>query len=128
VLLVDARLVRALPVDRDRTRRRGDQVGDQPEQRRLAAPRRSDQRHELAELDGEVDVDQRLDLIRPAAVEALAHALHVDGTHASASRTRSLGRFRISRESMSATRPAIRRPSTAAPKTAVYTLAGSEVA
>ena len=72
VLLVDARLVRALAVDRDRPGRRRDQIGDQSEQRRLAATRRSDQRHELAGLHGEVDVDERVDLVRPAAVEDLA--------------------------------------------------------
>ena len=43
VLLVDTRLVRDLAVDGDRAGGRGDQIGDQPEQRRLATPRRSDQ-------------------------------------------------------------------------------------
>ena len=39
---------RRLAVDGDRARRRLDEVGDQPQQRRLPAPRRSDQADELA--------------------------------------------------------------------------------
>jgi hypothetical protein len=72
--------------------------------------------------------DERLDLVGPAMVKIMLTPLQVGRHSRQRLPTRSFGRFRISKESMSATRPAIRRPSTAAPKTAVYTLAGSEVA
>ena len=50
------------------------QPGDHPQQRRLAAPRRADEHHELTRLDREVHVADRVD----AAAEALAHVLEPD--------------------------------------------------
>ena len=69
VVLVEAGLMRRLAVDDQLAGRRLDQVGDQAQQRRLAAARRPDQRDELATVHGEVDVDQRVDLVGGAAVE-----------------------------------------------------------
>ena len=51
VVAVDAGLVRRLPVHGDPPGRRLDEVADDPQQRRLAAARRPDQRDELARLD-----------------------------------------------------------------------------
>ena len=56
VVVVEARLVRALPVDDDGAARRLDQVADDAQERRLAAAGRPDQRDELAGLDVERDV------------------------------------------------------------------------
>ena len=74
VLLVEPGLGGRLAVDPDVAGRRLDEVGDQPQQRRLAAPRRPDQADELAGRDGEVDVDERVDLAGRAGVEHLAGA------------------------------------------------------
>ena len=49
--LLLAHLVETLPVDRDLPRRRPVDPGDQVEDRRLAAPRRADDRHHLARAD-----------------------------------------------------------------------------
>ena len=74
VVLVEAGLRSRLAVHDDAAVGRLDEVGDQAEQRRLPAPRRADQRHELARLDGELDAGQRVDLVRGARVEDLRHA------------------------------------------------------
>ena len=58
-----ARLLRRHAVDRDRAAGRLLEIGDDAQQRGLAAARRADERDELAPADGEVDVGQRL---RPA--------------------------------------------------------------
>jgi hypothetical protein len=60
VVLVEARLARRLAVDERGALRRLDQVGDDAQQRRLAAARRADERHELAGGDAEVDARERL--------------------------------------------------------------------
>jgi hypothetical protein len=59
VVLVEPGLPGGLPVDGDGARGRLDQVRDQPQQRRLAAAGRPDERDELAGLDREVDVGER---------------------------------------------------------------------
>jgi hypothetical protein len=51
VVAVEPRPARRLPVDGDLTVGRLDDVADDPEQRRLPAPRRPDQRDELPSLD-----------------------------------------------------------------------------
>ena len=61
--------VRALAVDRDRARVRGLDPGDRLDQRRLAGAVVADQGDDLAGVDLEVDVDERLD-----TAEALADA------------------------------------------------------
>ena len=98
-----------------------------PQQRRLAATRRADQRDELAGLDREVDVDERIDLTRACpALNTFATSLIDDGGrrrllgrangcaggHVSSSR----GRLRITNTSINTTSPNSTSPSTAAPK------------
>ena len=77
VVLVQARAARRLAVDQHRALARLDEVGDDPQQRRLAAARRADQRDELARRDGQVDVGHGLHRAR-ALAEALADALERD--------------------------------------------------
>ena len=55
-----ARLLRGEAVDRDLAARRRLEVGDHPKQGGLAASRRADQRDELAALDRQIDMRQRL--------------------------------------------------------------------
>jgi hypothetical protein len=55
VVAVAPGLLGRLPVHERVARGRRDQVADHPQQRRLAAARRADQRHELAGYDLEVD-------------------------------------------------------------------------
>ena len=62
VVAVEPRLVRALAVHDHVAGARLDQVADDPEERRLAAARRADQRDELARPDLELDVLERPDL------------------------------------------------------------------
>ncbi len=64
-----------LAADADRARVRPVERADQVEQRALAAPRRAGQRDELAGVEPERDVLERVD---PAALEALADVLDDD--------------------------------------------------
>ena len=109
VVVVDARLVRGLAVDAQAPRRRLHEVADDPQQRRLPASRRPDQRDELARRDLEVDVLQRGD----ARAEGLREPLDRDDALGRAGHAKFSGaRRRISR-SASATAPNSTRPSTA---------------
>src|SRR5690606_26012516 len=100
----------------DLARRGLEQVGDQPELGRLAAPGGADQRDELARLDHQVHLDERRDLVRPSDVEDLRDAEELDGGGHS---TTSRGRWRINTASAVTTSPVMSRPSAAAPNTAV---------
>src|SRR5581483_8891011 len=71
---VEPRPVRALAVDGHGAARRLDQVADDAEQCRLAAPRRADQRDELAGADVHVDAFER----GHAAAERFADAGDLD--------------------------------------------------
>ena len=61
VLPAEPRLLGADAVDPDRARARPLQIGDDPQQRGLAAAGRADQRDEVAVEDGKVDLGQRVD-------------------------------------------------------------------
>src|SRR4029434_3047327 len=74
-----------LAVHGDRPARRLDQVANDPEQRRLAAARRSDQGDELTGLDRQLDVLQRDDV---SALEALRQLVDLDDAHATCSGAR----------------------------------------
>ena len=80
VVAVEAGLVGRLAVDGDRAARRRGQVGDDPQQRALAAARRPDERDELAAPDGQVDAPQGLDGRRALAarLERLADVAQLD--------------------------------------------------
>ena len=82
VVVVGACPRRRLAVDRGGPARRLDQVADDPEQRRLAAAGRTDQRDELPRLDRQVDVLEGCDV---AALEPLRQALDLDDAHATCS-------------------------------------------
>jgi hypothetical protein len=88
VVLVQPRAPGRLAVDEHRALGRLDEVGDDPQQRRLPAAGRPDQRDELAGADGEVDAGERLHRGR-ALAEALSEALECDrgrpGVHVVAS-------------------------------------------
>src|SRR4029079_2380912 len=73
-----------LAVDGDPAAGRLDQVADDAQERRLAAPGRPDQRDELALLDLEVDVLER----DGAALELLRDAVDRDDGHATCSGAR----------------------------------------
>ncbi len=75
VVAVEPRPPRRLPVDGDVAVGRLDDVPDDPEQRGLPAPRRPDQRDELASLDLQVDALERPDT---ALAEDLREALDRD--------------------------------------------------
>ena len=92
VVLIEPRLSRRLVVDRDRALCRLEQIGDQSQQRRLATTRWADQRNELARLDLQVDVVQRIDLFRSAGIEHLVHRLNIHGKRHENS---PLGRLRV---------------------------------
>ncbi|BCB90427.1 hypothetical protein Psuf_077400 [Phytohabitans suffuscus] len=112
VLLVQARLAGRFAGDGHRAPGGRHQVGDDAQQRRLAAAGRADQRHELSTPDGQVDAGERHDLVGPPRVEDLADTgqLHSGGHVA-------LRRFDAS--SAIPTAPATTRPSSAAPSIAV---------
>ena len=84
VVVVAPRLTGRLAVHLDVAARRLDQVADDPQQRRLAAPRRADERDELAVLDLELDVLER----RRPALEPLRDAVDRDRAHATCSGAR----------------------------------------
>ena len=86
VVAVEPRLVRGLAVDDDLAGGRLDQVADDPQQRRLAAARRPDQRDELARLDLEVD------LLAARRRSPLREALAPDGRGARRRRRRVMRR------------------------------------
>src|SRR5262249_5295457 len=91
----EPRPLRGLAVDGDRARARLDDVADDPEQGRLAAAGRADQRDELALTDLQVDVLQRDDA---AAAERLRDALDRDdrvNAHAVASGARRTTTFSV---------------------------------
>ncbi len=77
VVAVEPGPVRGLAVDQHVALARPDQVADDPQQRRLAAARRADQRDELARLDVEVDPVEREHV---AALEALRQPGDRDGS------------------------------------------------
>ena len=81
VVTVEARLAGWLAVDLDGAGSRIGQVANEPEQCRLAAPRRADERHELAPADLEIDVRQRHDPCGRSA-ERLADAGQADDRRA----------------------------------------------
>ena len=74
VVVVEAGLVRRLPVHEQRPRARLDQVADDAEERRLAAARRADERDELPRRDLEIDVLER----RHAGAKGLREPLDRD--------------------------------------------------
>ena len=78
VVLIEPRLAGRLAVHHDLAGGRLGQVRDQAELGRLAASRGTDQRDELAGLDREVDVHQRVDGVRPAGVEDLREVADLD--------------------------------------------------
>ena len=67
VRLVDAGLLRGLAEDPDVAGGRLVEVGDEPQQRGLAASRRADERHELAVVHGEVDARSSAVTVAPLA-------------------------------------------------------------
>ena len=75
VVVVEPGAVSGLAVDLDDALARLDQVADDPQERRLAAAGRADQRDELPRADLEIDLGQR----RHACLERLREALDRDG-------------------------------------------------
>ncbi|OLT20716.1 hypothetical protein BJF78_09070 [Pseudonocardia sp. CNS-139] len=65
VVLVEAGLPGRFAADERRARGGLLQVGDQPQQRRLPAPGRPDERDELARADGQVDAGERVHVAEP---------------------------------------------------------------
>src|SRR5439155_11250730 len=99
VVVVAPRLPRRLAVDRRAACGRLDQVADDPQQCRLAAPRRADERDELTTLDVEVDALER----DGAALEPLRDAADRDRIHATCSgarRTTSFSAATITRKNV----------------------------
>src|SRR5690606_2368475 len=81
-----------LAVDRQDARGRGEEIADEPEEGRLAASGRADERHELAGFDLQVDVGEGVDGPRVAA-EGLGELLGVDDeTHQIVTSRRAEGR------------------------------------
>jgi hypothetical protein len=78
VVLVESRLASRLAEDAELSRRRGVEVGDEPQQGALAAAAGSDQRHELPRCDAEVDRLERCDGRAPAPAERTADAAHLN--------------------------------------------------
>src|SRR5215210_2612916 len=99
VVAVEPRRMGALAVDEDLALSGPDQVGDDPEERRLAAARGADQGDELARLHVEIDPVEREHV---PSLEALREVLHEDGGGVGAHATFS-GARRTSRRSASAT-------------------------
>ena len=106
VVLVESRLARRLAVDEHGAGRRFDQVRDQPEQRRLAAARRPDQRHELAGLDdrgrcrGARRPRSTVPRLNTIDVRSTTTAADADGISIGAHPTASCGRLRITTASI----------------------------
>src|SRR5205823_940028 len=96
VVAVLARLARGLAVDGDLPARRLDQVADDSQERRLAAPRGADQRDELALADLEVDPFHRGRL--PEALRDAGDLDHVHTTFSGARRTTSFSAITTTRK------------------------------
>src|SRR5690606_36872317 len=134
VVLVDSGLARGLAEDLQPAAGGLVQVGDQPQQGRLAAAARSDERHELPRRDLQVDRRERLHLAAPGA----EHLGHAGGAHRAGAAPSPVGgkghagapsprRRRPRKAPASATAPAATKPSTTAPNTGPQGFAGSAV-
>ena len=126
VVLVEPGLPGGLAADAHRARARLLQVGDHPQQRRLPAPRRADQRHELAVRRGSARCPRARGRRRTACRRRPAPT--AAGRTARGSLIRSPPGSATARGRAGSTAPAATRPSTAAPRMAAYSCDGSPVA
>src|SRR2546430_9159446 len=115
--------MRGLAVHVDRPDARLRQVADEPQERRLATPRRPDERNECTLGDLEVDVLQRRRFVR-ARAEDLVHAPNANDRIAHASD----GAVRPRKNITSATRTSAKKPipTNVAAMIAAHSLGGPE--